>query len=546
MSVKVIRADPQVSAPKPESRLLRVAAYCRVSTNSEEQENSYEAQIAHYTSVIEANGKWILAGIFADEGISGTSVRRRDEFNRMIEACEAGKIDLILTKSISRFARNTLDCLNYIRKLKSLGIPVVFEKEAVNTMEASGEVLITILASIAQQESKSISDNVRMGIEFGFQEGKGIFNYSRFLGFRGTGERGVLVIEPEEAKLIRRIYREYLEGYSPYLIAARRVAEGARTAGGGRIWYNSTVNSILGNEKYCGDLLMQKYYTEDFLTHRLVKNRGQRPQYYVEDNHDPIVPKEIFDRVQEERKRRGALKTEAKKLRFGSLVALNGRLICGKCGQTLKCYTSSQGAEADWRCRARAAKKKDSARMPAGSRCDCRIVMEADAKAAILRAFNALPKQKRELDDALARLRTNLVNLSEKGETVALERAELQNREMQLRMLSELAEQLESGQPPELPPETDSACREAEDFFRRTRTPLPEGVLGVGGGMVRFDDAAVVLFLDRVTVEDEGFRVVLKGGVEVRTGAGVEEAVKMPEITAFGPICDCNFPREGL
>ena len=263
MEVKIIKANPALAGPEAGAAAgekLRVCAYCRVSSDSEEQESSYAAQIEHYTHYIHANPDWAFAGIFADEGLSGTSVHRREEFHRMIAACEAGKVDMVITKSISRFARNTLDCLNYIRKLKALRIPILFEKESINTMEAMGEVLITILASIAQQESKSISDNVRMGIEFGFQEGRGILNYSNFLGFTGTGTPGELAIVPGEAELIRRIFRAYLEGFSPYRIAARLEAEGAVTARGGTRWYNSTIVSILENEKYCGELLMQKYY----------------------------------------------------------------------------------------------------------------------------------------------------------------------------------------------------------------------------------------------------------------------------------------------
>ena len=230
MPVKVIKATAPVSptgspVENSEPRLLRVAAYCRVSSDSDEQESSYEAQVNHYTSYITNHVGWSLAGIYADEGISGTQASKRPEFNRLIADCEARAIDLVITKSISRFARNTLDCLNYIRKLKALSIPIVFEKENINTMESSGEVLVTILASIAQQESASISANVRMGIEYGFQEGRGRINYTAFLGYTGGEKPGSLVIVPAEAEIVRRIYRNYLEGYSAQQIANMLTAE---------------------------------------------------------------------------------------------------------------------------------------------------------------------------------------------------------------------------------------------------------------------------------------------------------------------------------
>lgn len=249
MLVRVIKAtEPKHAAPECPS-LMRTAAYCRVSTSSDEQETSYEVQCAHYASYISANPAWTLDGIFADEGITGTQARRRPEFLRIIAECEAGHIDQVITKSISRFARNTLDCLNYIRKPKALGIPIIFEKESINTLESSGEVLITILASIAQQESASISANVRMGIEFGFQEGRSRLKYSTFLGYTGGDAPGSYVIVPHEAQVARRIYREFLEGFGPSMIARRLQKDGVPAPGGGTVWHASTVRSILRNEK---------------------------------------------------------------------------------------------------------------------------------------------------------------------------------------------------------------------------------------------------------------------------------------------------------
>lgn len=397
MAVRVIRArntDPVVTTPAP---ITKAAAYCRVSTDSDEQESSYEAQVNHYTNFIQAHDGWELAGIFADEGLSGTQAKTRPQFNALIAACEEGTVNLVITKSISRFARNTLDALNYIRKLKALNIPIIFEKESVNTLEASGELMVTILASIAQQESASISQNVRMGINFGFQEGRGRVNFSSFLGYRRGDKPGTFEIVPAEADVVRRIYRAFLEGYSPKMIADGLMEDGICTPSGGEKWYPSTVASILENEKYAGDLLMQKWYVEDYLTHRCVKNSGEKPQYFVEDDHDPIVPKAVFYQVQGEKKRRSGLAKDPSKLRFGNRLALNGRLICGKCGRTLKRYVKADEALTDWRCRQRALVKKTDFHEDVPSRCDCRIVREVEAQRAVVMAFNTLPTRREEL-----------------------------------------------------------------------------------------------------------------------------------------------------
>ena len=261
---------------KEEKPKLRVAAYCRVSTDSDEQATSYETQIEHYTSFIQKNPEWELAGIFADDGISGTNTKKREEFNRMIDECMAGKIDMIITKSISRFARNTLDCLKYIRELKSKNIPVFFEKENINTMDSKGEVLLTIMASLAQQESQSLSQNVKLGLQYRYQQGLVQVNHNRFLGYT-KDEDGRLVIVPEEAEIVKRIYREYLEGASLAQIGDGLEADGILTGAGKKQWLATTIKKILSNEKYIGDALLQKTYTVDFLSKKRVKNNGIVP-----------------------------------------------------------------------------------------------------------------------------------------------------------------------------------------------------------------------------------------------------------------------------
>ena len=229
-----------------------MAAYCRVSTDADEQATSYEAQIEHYTDYINMNPAWEFAGSYADDGISGTNTKKREEFNRLIGDCMNGRIDMVVTKSISRFARNTLDCLNYIRKLKDKNIPVYFEKEGINTLDAKGEVLLTIMASLAQQESQSISQNVRLGLQYRYQQGKVQVCTNRFLGY-DKDEDGKLIINPDQAEVVKRIYREFLEGKSYYAIGKGLTADGIKTAAGSEYWRASTLRKILRNEKYIGD-----------------------------------------------------------------------------------------------------------------------------------------------------------------------------------------------------------------------------------------------------------------------------------------------------
>ena len=313
---------------------LRVAAYCRVSTDSDEQATSYEAQVEHYTEYIKRNPDWEFAGIYADDGISGTNTKNREEFNRLIKDCETGSIDMVITKSISRFARNTLDCLKYIRRLKEKNIPVFFEKESINTMDAKGEVLITIMASLAQQESQSLSQNVKLGLQFRYQNGQVQINHNRFLGYT-KDENGNLVIDPEQAEVVKRIYREYLNGYSMDKIASGLEADGILTGAGKKKWWTSTINKILRNEKYMGDAILQKTYTSDFLTKKTEKNTGQITQYYVENDHEPIIEKDFWNAVQMEVQRRKEF-METQNLRtmgrYTDEQPFSSRVLCGTCG----------------------------------------------------------------------------------------------------------------------------------------------------------------------------------------------------------------------
>lgn len=293
--VKIIPANKTIASGKRgvDVQKLKVAAYCRVSTDSEEQSTSYDAQVEYYTNYINNRSDWEFAGIFADDGISGTNTKKRLEFNRMIESCISGEIDMIITKSISRFARNTLDCLKYIRKLKEYNVPVYFEKENINTMDSKGEVLLTIMASLAQQESESISKNVKMGIQYRYQKGEVRVNHNRFLGYTKDAD-GKLIIQSDEAEVVKRIFKEYLEGKSLNGIAKGLMADDILTAANNPIWRGETIRKILSNEKYIGDALLQKTYTVDVLNKKRVVNNGLVPQYYVENSHEGIISKEMF------------------------------------------------------------------------------------------------------------------------------------------------------------------------------------------------------------------------------------------------------------
>lgn len=356
--ISVIPANPQHDGNiKLTEKKLRVAAYCRVSTDLEEQETSYEAQVEYYTQKIEENPNWTKAGIYADDGKSATNTKKRDDFNAMVKDALDGKIDMILTKSVSRFARNTVDSLLTIRKLKEKDIAVVFEKEGINTLDGTGEMLITILSSLAQEESRNISENTRWGIVRKFEKGKLIVNHNKFMGYTKNAD-GELVIVPEEAEIVKLIFRLYLEGNSSRKIKAYLEEKGTKTVTGKDSWHITVIDKMLRNEKYMGDALLQKTYTVDFMTKKKVVNKGIAPQYYVENDHEPIIPKELFYRVQEEMMRRAALCKSAEtrkknvKSKYSSTYALTGILLCGKCGHEYRRVTWARNGKKKivWRC----------------------------------------------------------------------------------------------------------------------------------------------------------------------------------------------------
>lgn len=492
---------------------LRVAAYCRVSTDSDEQATSYEAQVEHYTAFIKQNSEWEFAGIFADDGISGTNTKKREEFNRMIGECMAGNIDLIVTKSISRFARNTLDCLKYIRELKEKNIPVFFEKENINTMDSKGEVLLTIMASLAQQESQSLSQNVKLGLQYRYQNGEVQVNHNRFLGYT-KDEDGHLIIEPVEAEVVKRIYREYLEGASLLQICRSLKADSILTAANKPHWRPETVKKILQNEKYIGDALLQKTYTVDFLTKKRVKNNGIVPQYYVENSHEPIIPRELFMQVQEEMVRRANLRggKDGKKRVYSSKYALSSIVYCGQCGDIYRrVHWNNRGYKSIvWRCVSRLEEK--------GSECTAPTINEETLQTAVVKAINELLANKEPFLHALQKNIATILNEENDNATNDID-SKLEELQQQLLIQAkskndyeDVADEIYHLRELKQNALVENAEREGKrqriaemtDFFNEQSCELEE-----------YDEQLVRRLIEKVTVFHDKFAVEFKSGVEI-------------------------------
>ena len=355
--------------------------------------SSYEAQVKYYTAYIEGNPEYECAGIYADEGISGTNTKKREQFNRMIKDCKARKIDMVITKSISRFARNTLDTLTYVRLLKDLGIEVFFEKENIKTLDSKGEVLLSILSSLAQDESRSISENSTWGIRRRFEQGKLHINHTKFLGY-DKDKNGNLVINPKQAKIVKRIYEDFLDGKGANRIARELENDGTLNWNGKAKWYEGSIRKMLTNEKYKGDALLQKTYTVDFLSKKRADNNGQVPQYYVEDSHPAIIDKEMWEAVQleMERRRNFALKYGIQKLEYATTDnPFAGRVICGACGRVFgrKVWnsTSEKLRRIVWQCNGKYLAKGEKG-------CESRHIDDAILYQAFVDMFNTLVENK--------------------------------------------------------------------------------------------------------------------------------------------------------
>ncbi len=388
-TVTVIPAkiNPVTGRIESKTKKRRVAGYARVSTDKDEQFTSFEAQLDYYTKYIQANPAWEFVKVYTDEGITGTSTRHREGFNQMVEDALAGKIDLIVTKSVSRFARNTVDSLTTVRKLKAHNVEVYFEKENIYTFDGKGELLITIMSSLAQEESRSISENVTWGQRKRFADGKLLIPYKNFLGYeRGETKDAPPVVNPEQAEIVKRIYREFRNGKTPWMVAKELTADGIPTPAGKTNWQASTIESILTNEKYRGSALLQKKITTDFLSKRQKPNEGEAPQYYVEQSHEAIIPPEEWEIVQMEMARRKALGHK-----YSGNSIFSARLVCADCGEFFgpKVWNStSKYRRTIWQC---------NGKFKGARRCTTPHLDEETIKAAFVQAFNSIIQNKAEL-----------------------------------------------------------------------------------------------------------------------------------------------------
>lgn len=529
MRIVIIPAKTQEEIKKAE-KCLKVAAYCRVSTDEEEQKNSYQAQIEYYTDKINKNPEWQMAGIFADEGITGTQAKKRPEFLKMIRLCRQGKIDVILTKSLSRFARNTVDSLNYIRELRTLGIAVISEKENINTLTAESEMLITIMSCFAQAESESISKNVAWGIRQSFKNGNVPMQYKKLLGYK-KGADGNAEIVSDEAEIVKEIYRCYLDGASLNQIADMLNNRGLTTKGSNSPYRKEVIQRILTNEKYTGDALLQKTYITDCITKKSRKNNVELPMYLVKNHHEPIISRTDFNRVQEEMARRSAKRSIAEKLtkteqgKYSAKYALSELLICGECGSHYRrvTWTAKGFKEIKWRCinRIQYGKKNCHSSPTIDEQALHKAIISAinefcevkDEVAKALREsitevldpnLNGSIQAAQQRIDELAHNIDELIKLATVPETAATAMADIEKFSEEMKTLREFIETEKAKQiaVQRGSAELDAILKrlEKEDFT-----------------MTEYNDVAVRQLIEKVTVESKNvITVAFKGGLEIR------------------------------
>lgn len=386
-NVQVIPAtrNPYSSEPIAEKKKRKVAAYARVSTDFEEQQTSFNAQVSYYSDYIREHDDWEFVEVYTDDGISGTSTKHRAGFNRMVKDALDGKIDLIVTKSVSRFARNTVDSLTTIRALKEHGVECYFQKENIWTFDSKSELLLSFMSSLAQEESRSISQNCTWGQRKRFADGGVSVAYSRFLGY-DRGENGEWVINEEQAKVVKEIYRLFLEGLSYQAIANRLTDEGIETPSHKKKWPQSTVRSILTNEKYKGDALLQKNYTVDFLTKKQKKNEGELKKYYLSDHHPAIISSETFEIVQAEVARR------SRKKQYNGVSIFSSKIRCEDCGGWYApkvWHSNDQYRKVIWQCGMKYKGEKP--------RCKTPHYTEEQIKSKFVEAMNSYTKDKADI-----------------------------------------------------------------------------------------------------------------------------------------------------
>ena len=419
-SITTIPATRDLFSSKPlqAASVRKVAGYARVSTDKDEQFSSYEAQVDYYTNYIKNHDGWSFVKVYTDEGVSGTHTARREGFNAMIRDAVNGKIDLILTKSVSRFARNTVDSLTKIRELKDHGVEVYFEKENIWTFDSKGEVLLTIMSSLAQEESRSISENVRWGWRKRFEDGKVSLAYSTFLGY-DKGEDGNLVVNPEQAEIVKRIFSMFLEGYGTNAIALQLTREKVMKPTGNSRWTTGSIERILSNEKYTGNAILQKTYKADLLAKRR-QNNGELKKYFVSDSHEAIISQDQFNIVQEELKKK---KTE----RSNSVVSkycFSGKVFCGECGQMYGSklwHSTDKYRSVVWRCNGKYENEIT---------CSTPRLKEDDLKEAFLSALNKLSMNKTKVIKTLKTITNEVLKTTEAEK--ALSRLETEIKEISI------------------------------------------------------------------------------------------------------------------
>ena len=540
--VIVIPAKEESPQDQEKKKNLRVAAYCRVSTKKDEQLNSYENQKAYYTEKIMANPDWTMADIFADEGITGTSACKRKDFLRMIRQCRQGKIDMILAKSVSRFARNTVDTLNYTRELRGMGIPVIFEEQNINSIYPESEFLITIHGAFAQSESEGISSRVKWGKHQAMRTGKANIQHKTLLGYEKNPD-GEMVVNAEQAETVRRIYEMYLSGQTLRSIKEALESGGFKNSAGTMEWTTSNLRTILSDEKYCGDVLLQKTFIQDCISKKVIKNTGQLPMYLIQNHHEAIIPRDRFDAVQVELARRKTLTSSTKKSaptgmsRYSGKYALSGLPFCGECGTAYRRVVWTQHGEkrAVWRC---------SSRLDYGKKyCkESPTLDESPLQQAVLAAINASMSGCKVLADQLV-------------DAMEQELAPIPGESMSLgdidRAVTELGKQFDTL----LAEAANGDADEYAERFRTISTTMEElkrrkaAILGIRQeqeqisrrihaaasamtaatvGITEWDDGVVYQMLEKVTVlTGNRIKVTFRNGVEI------EQTVDQPKRRKF-------------
>lgn len=509
-TINRISLDPIINIKK-----RKTAGYARVSTDREEQATSYESQMAYYMNYIKGRDDWEFVGMYSDEGISATNTKHRDGFNQMIADALDGKIDLIVTKSVSRFARNTVDSLQTVRKLKEKGIEIYFEKENIWTLDAKGELLITIMSSLAQEESRSISENTTWGRRKQFAKGKGSVGFKHFLGYDKD-----FVINKEEAKTVKLIYKLYASGLSFYAVAKELTSRDIKTPFGKDKWHTSTIRSILTNEKYKGDAIWQKQYTSDFLQKTVKENKGEIPKYYVEEHHEAIIPPEQFDYIQAEIARR---KNE---IRYRGITIFSNKIKCGHCGAWYVPKTWHSNDKYRKKIYICNDKYKDK-----GKPCKSPHFSEEEIKDMFIRALNKLTKVKKTVNKEMNSLIGDMCSTTAlEIEARKLER-EIQDIVFEMDGLIKANAKTAQNQEEYLKRENQIRLKYQEERDRLTdinnKIELKQNqktillnfmktLDGIDGKITKFDEDLWSGLLDYILIKDKGqYIVVFKNGTEI-------------------------------